>query len=139
VTTELARCLIGILVAPICNRPYRRVALCEATILTQSRPKGEHGRRCVDRLISGSQLLTFLRANCSQLKPEREAELRPLIGLSPEQAKIAWERAVNVALATGDQKQIPDESLIVPRSTPDRDRGSIGYSSGLHQVLKPAP
>jgi hypothetical protein len=35
--------------------------------------------------------------NCHQLKPDHESQIRPLVGLTPEQAKLAWERAVEKA------------------------------------------
>jgi hypothetical protein len=39
----------------------------------------------------------YLSANCSQRKPEHENQLRPLVGLTPEQAQMAWERAAEKA------------------------------------------
>jgi hypothetical protein len=42
-------------------------------------------------------LFRYLSANCSQRKPEHENQLRPLVGLTPEQAQVAWERAAEKA------------------------------------------
>ena len=51
----------------------------------------------IDYLISAAQRFTHLCTNCAERKPERESQLRPLIGLTPEQAQLAWERAVEKA------------------------------------------
>jgi hypothetical protein len=59
--------------------------------------KWEYGRRYVDQLISAAQMVRQLRASSSQLKPDHETQVRPLIGLTPEQARLAWERAVQKA------------------------------------------
>jgi len=53
----------------------------------------QYGRRYVDYLISAVQVLTNLSTSSSQIRPEHETQLRPLIGLTPEQAVQAWERA----------------------------------------------
>jgi hypothetical protein len=47
--------------------------------------------------MSAAQLFTYLVTNCEHRKPERESQLRPLIGLSPEQAKLAWDHAAEKA------------------------------------------
>ena len=60
------------------------------------RAKWEYGRNYVDRLISAAQVFTHLMTNSHQ-KPERETQVRPLVGLSPADAQQAWERAVAVA------------------------------------------
>jgi hypothetical protein len=41
--------------------------------------------------------IRYLSANCSGRKPEPENQLRPLVGLTPEQAQTAWERAAEKA------------------------------------------
>jgi hypothetical protein len=61
------------------------------------RAKWEYGRIYVYHLISAAQLFTHLLANCKHRKPDHESQLRPLIGLSPEQAQQAWEYAVEKA------------------------------------------
>jgi hypothetical protein len=61
------------------------------------RGKWQHGRRYIHQLIAAAQLFTRLRANWPSRKPDRETQLRPLIGLPPEQAVAAWERAVEKA------------------------------------------
>ena len=42
-----------------------------------------------NQLISAAQVFTSLGANGSQ-KPTHERQVRPLVGLSPEQAQLAW-------------------------------------------------
>jgi hypothetical protein len=61
------------------------------------RAKWEYGRRYVDQLISAAQVFTYLRANSSHQKPDHETQLRPLIGLSPAEAQVAWQCAVEMA------------------------------------------
>jgi hypothetical protein len=34
---------------------------------------------------------------CHQTKPEYESQVRPLVGLTPDQAQVAWERAIEKA------------------------------------------
>jgi hypothetical protein len=56
--------------------------------------KWQYGRRYVDQLISAAQVFTRLRAFSSDQKPEHETQVRPLVGLTPDQAQRAWEQAV---------------------------------------------
>ena len=60
------------------------------------RNRWDYGRRYVNQLISAAQVFTRLGANGSQ-KPEHERQVRPLIGLTPEQAQQVWEKAVQRA------------------------------------------
>ena len=60
------------------------------------RLKWEYGPNYVHRLISAAQVFTNLLTN-SQKKPERETQVRPLVGLTADQARMAWERAVQKA------------------------------------------
>ena len=60
------------------------------------RNRWEYGRRYVDQLIAGAQVFTYLRASGSQM-PEHERQVRPLIALAPEQARMAWNKAVERA------------------------------------------
>ena len=46
------------------------------------RAKWEYGRNYVNRLISAAQVFTHLVTNSHQ-KPERETQVRPLVGLTP--------------------------------------------------------
>jgi hypothetical protein len=48
-------------------------------------------------LISAAQVFQHLFTNCEQRKPERESQVRPLIGLTQAQAQAAWEKAVEKA------------------------------------------
>jgi hypothetical protein len=59
--------------------------------------KWQDSRRSIDQLIAAGQLFRYLSANCSERKPEHENQLRPLTGLTPEQAQTAWERAAEKA------------------------------------------
>jgi hypothetical protein len=61
------------------------------------RSRWDYGRRYVNQMISAAQLFRFLGANCSQTKPDHESQVRPLIGLTPEQTKSVWESAVQKA------------------------------------------
>jgi hypothetical protein len=54
-------------------------------------------RERLDQLIAAAQLFRYLSANCSRRKPEHENQLRPLVGLTGEQAQKAWERAAEKA------------------------------------------
>jgi hypothetical protein len=55
------------------------------------------GRSYVYHLISAAQLFTQVFADGKAPKPRHESQLRPLMGLSPEQAQLAWERAAQNA------------------------------------------
>jgi hypothetical protein len=61
------------------------------------RTKWHYGRRYVYHLISAAQLFTQVFVDGKDPKPRHESQLRPLMGLSPEQAQLAWERATEMA------------------------------------------
>jgi len=61
------------------------------------RVKWQYGRHYVNRLISAAQVFTHLVTICHQTKPEYESQVRPLVGLTPDQAQVAWERAIEKA------------------------------------------
>jgi hypothetical protein len=61
----------------------------------RGRLKWQDSRRYVDRLIAA--VFRYLSANCSGRKPEHENQLRPLVGLTPEQAQTVWECAAEKA------------------------------------------
>jgi hypothetical protein len=63
---------------------------------TYCRQKWQYGRDYVDRLISAAQVFTQLLTN-GQQKPEHERQIRPLVGLAPDQVQLAWVNAVNKA------------------------------------------
>jgi hypothetical protein len=50
-----------------------------------------------ERLIAAAQLFRYLSANCSERKPDHGNQLRPLVGLTPEEAQVGWERATEKA------------------------------------------
>jgi hypothetical protein len=60
------------------------------------RVKWEYGRHYINRLISAAQVFTFLVTSCHQ-KPERESQVRPLIGLTAQEAQQAWNLAIERA------------------------------------------
>jgi hypothetical protein len=59
--------------------------------------KWHYGRSYVYDLMSAAQLFTQVFADGKGPKPRHESQLRPLVGLSPEQARLAWERAAQNA------------------------------------------
>ena len=61
------------------------------------RVKWQSGRHTVNRLISAAQVFTHLVTIGHQTKPEYESQVRPLVGLTPDQAQAAWERAIEKA------------------------------------------
>jgi hypothetical protein len=86
---------VGLAFATIRDRRLYRAEF--RTFDEYCRERWEYGRRYVDQLISAAQVFTYLRANCSQMKPDHESQIRPLTHLSPEQARIAWDKAVQRA------------------------------------------
>jgi hypothetical protein len=76
------------------KRLYRMEYL---TFEAYCRQKWQYGRNYVNRLISAAQVFNFLVTACHQIKPEHEAQVRPLMGLSPAEAQAAWELAVTHA------------------------------------------
>jgi hypothetical protein len=48
--------------------------------------KWQYGRRYVNQLISAAQVFTYLGAKNSLTKPEHETQVRPLVGLTADQA-----------------------------------------------------
>jgi hypothetical protein len=58
------------------------------------RAKWHYARRYVYQLISAAQLFQHLCANCAHRRPDHESQLRPLVGLSLDDAQLAWECAV---------------------------------------------
>jgi len=63
---------------------------------TYCKAKWEYGRNYVDRLISAAQVFRHLMTICHQT-PDHESQVRPLIGLKPEEAQLAWTCAVETA------------------------------------------
>ena len=48
-------------------------------------------------MISAAQVFTHLVTISHQTKPEHERQVRPLVGLTAEQAQKAWDRAIEKA------------------------------------------
>ena len=48
-------------------------------------------------MISAAQVFTDLVTISHQTKPEYESKVQPLVGLTSDQAQVAWERAVEKA------------------------------------------
>jgi hypothetical protein len=59
--------------------------------------KWQYKRSYVSRLISAAQVFTHLLTNRQQGCPEHETQVRPLLGLTADQAPLAWEHAVQKA------------------------------------------
>ncbi len=60
------------------------------------REKWQYGRDYADRLIAAAEIVTHLQTIDCPL-PERETHVRPLIGLTKEQAAAAWKEALELA------------------------------------------
>ena len=67
------------------------------TFESYCRTKWHCGRSYVYHLMSAAQLFTQVFADGKGPKPSHESQLRPLMGLSPEQAQLAWARAAQNA------------------------------------------
>ena len=86
---------VGLALAQIRDHRLYRVdfdcfeAYCQA--------KWQYGGRYVNRLISAAKVFTYLGTISSLKKPEHETQVQSLIGLTPEQAQLAWQRAVEKA------------------------------------------
>jgi hypothetical protein len=58
------------------------------------RSRWQYGRNYADRLVSAAQVFNRLVTKCRQRLPEHEGQVRPLVGLTTDQAKQVWETAV---------------------------------------------
>ncbi|MHC1762937.1 MAG: hypothetical protein AB9869_01340 [Verrucomicrobiia bacterium] len=67
------------------------------TFESYCKAKWEYGARYVYRLISAAELVAHLRTICSHRPPDHESQVRPLMGLTPEEAQLAWTCAVETA------------------------------------------
>src|SRR5579862_8612802 len=85
---------VGLAFATIRDRRLYRAEF--ATFEEYCRNRWQYGRAYVNRLISGAKVFTHLASNGRQ-KPEHERQVRPLLGLPPEQAQLAWDTAVQRA------------------------------------------
>ena len=61
------------------------------------RLRWQYGRAYVYRIIAAAELLTSMSSNCRQVRPDHESQVRPLIGLTLDQAGQAWDKAVEMA------------------------------------------
>jgi hypothetical protein len=61
------------------------------------RKKWDYGINYANRIIAAAQLFKAFVTKSHRTKPERETQVRALIGLAPEQALAAWEKAVEKA------------------------------------------
>jgi hypothetical protein len=57
----------------------------------------EFGRRQAYYLVSAAQLFKHLCTNGAQIKPDCERQLRPLIGITLQQAQEVWEHAAKIS------------------------------------------
>jgi len=85
---------VGLALATIRDRRLYRQEF--TTFEEYCRSRWEYGRRYINQLISAAQVFTSLGANGSQ-KPIYERQVLPLVGLTPEQAQLAWDKAVQRA------------------------------------------
>jgi hypothetical protein len=86
---------------------------------TYCQAKWQYGRRYVNRLISAAELVTYLGTNCS-LTPEHEGQVRPLIELPPEQAKVAWENSAKKAAGGKITARLVERCVCASWSKPRR-------------------
>lgn len=61
------------------------------------RARWGYGRHYANRLVLAAQVVSELATKCHQRPPDNEAQVRPLIGLTPDQVQLAWECAVQMA------------------------------------------
>jgi hypothetical protein len=59
--------------------------------------KWQYGKRYAERLMAAAEVVKRLRTNSSLPSPSYEGQVRPLMGLSPDQAVAAWEKAAEKA------------------------------------------
>jgi hypothetical protein len=85
--------------------------------------KWQYARRYVDQVIAAAQPFNHLSANCAQRKPDHESQLRPLVGLSLDQAAAAWERVA----ARAGPRQIT--ALMVKAAIKELGFGCVDTSS----------
>ena len=69
--------------------------------------------------------------NCS-LKPEHETQVRPLLALAPEQAKLAWERSAKKAAGR------PITARLVTRSVRELQRAAAAAESVVPEQPRPS-
>jgi hypothetical protein len=66
------------------------------TFESYCRSRWQYGRHYVNRVIAAAHAFSTLEKTCLQ-KPEHESQMHPLLGLPDDQAKLAWECAVQFA------------------------------------------
>jgi hypothetical protein len=129
---------VGLALAQIRDDRLYRVDL--DTFERYSQVKWQYGRNYVNHLISAAQVFphsvtnghqkpeheTNLVTTCHQTKPEYESQVRPLVGLTGEDAQSAWERA-----AIGRHKAHFECSLTSERTRCSGRRRRSGLRSGI--------
>ena len=88
------------------------------------RAKWQYGRRYVNRLISAAQAFTHLGTISSLQKPEHETQVRPLVGLTPDQAQRAWEHAAQKAGARKITERMVKSAVNELGFAPQKQSGS---------------
>jgi hypothetical protein len=99
------------------------------------RLKWQYSRRYVDQLIAAAQLFRYLSANCAERKPEHENQLRPLVGLTPEQAQAAWESATEKASGRKTTAQMVKSAVNKLGLGPQKQSGSVRTPQSERRVL----
>jgi hypothetical protein len=110
------------------------------TFESYCRVRWQYGRDYVDRLISAAQVFNRLLTICQQTKPEHESQVRPLIGLTPEQAGQVWEAAVAKAgsrriTAAIVKSAMHDLKIGPPRHRPLPQHARTGLSNARPSTL----
>jgi hypothetical protein len=118
---------VGLAFATIRDRRLYRAEF--TTFEEYCRNRWDYGRRYVNYLISAAQVFTYLGTRGAQ-KPTHEKQVRPLIGLTPEQAQQAWDKAVQRAggktVTTRLVKNVVNglRSTLTPNQEPRKKRPS---------------
>ncbi len=89
---------VGLALATIKEKELYRTAY--GSVEQYCRDKWQYSERYAYQLISAAQVFRQLCANCTEHKPCHEAQVRPLVGLTVEQACSAWNQAVKIAGGT---------------------------------------
>jgi hypothetical protein len=82
---------VGLALAQIRDEQLYRIDFTTFDAYCQARCELKHAH--VYRLITAAQLFTSLAALADVPKPDHESQLRPLFGLTPPQAQLAWQYA----------------------------------------------
>lgn len=121
------------------------------TFAAYCRQKWQYGKSQAYRLIGAAEALAYLSPIGDIPKPNREAQVRPLIGLEQESAKLAWKRAAEKAaggvITAKLVRQAVAETTGVPtpktrktneQSSPAQNPQEVGNALGLLKQVEDA-